>query len=132
MDSPAALTRQRGFSSGCFMVSVAFILISAFFAVKLSPSYFEYLNVSNAVDEVIRVDNISSIRAESIMGKMGESIFRNSGANPTELKMSEIVYVRRMNGKRVVGFNYEVVISLFYNVSALIHYKYERTSGSGG
>ena len=45
--------------------------------------------------------------------------------------MLEIVYARCKNDKRVVGFNYEMVISLFYKVSTLIHYKYEKTSGRG-
>ena len=126
MTSSNILSRQRGFLTFCFFVNIAAIALAGYFALKLASPYLEYRVMANAVDEVVRLNNINSLHANKIRSKMKESVSRNSGVNPTKLNVDQIVYVASRDGRKVVGIDYEVVVDLFYNISALLHFKHEK------
>ena len=126
MTSSNILSRQRGFLTFCFFVNIAAFALAGYFALKLASPYLEYRVMANAVDEVVRLNNINSLHANKIRSKMKESVSRNSGVNPTKLNVDQIVYVASRDGRKVVGIDYEVVVDLFYNISALLHFKHEK------
>jgi hypothetical protein len=126
MNSSKILSRQRGFLTFCFIVNVSAFALAGYFVLKLASPYLEYRVMANAVDEVVRLNNINSLHANKIRSKMKESVSRNSGINPTKLNVDHIVYVASRDGRKVVGIDYEVVVGLFYNISALLHFKHEK------
>ena len=126
MNLSKILSRQRGFLIFCFFVNISAFALARYFVLKLASLYLEYRVMAIAVDEVVRLNNINSLHANKIRSEMKESMSRNSGVNPTKLNVDHIVYVASRDGRKVVGIDYEVVVSLFYNISALLHFKHEK------
>ncbi len=129
MKSIKLLSRQHGFSSICFFTGLTLFCLLGYVGVKVAPSYMDFRNISNAVDEVSRMDGFENMRRPQILARIGESIHRNTGFESPDLDMKEVIYVASRDGRKVVGANYEVVVPLFYNASALLHFKYEKAAG---
>ena len=127
MESFKLISRQRGFSSMCFFTGLAFFSLLAYIGIQMAPAYMDFRNISNAIDEVSRMDNFENMRRPTILARIGESIHRNTGFEPPKLEIKDVIYVNSRNAKKVVGANYEVAVPLFYNISALLHFKYEKT-----
>ena len=63
MNSFSMLSKQRGFSSACFFIGLVFFSLMGYIGIKLVPSYMDFRNVSNAVNEVSRMQNIQEMRS---------------------------------------------------------------------
>lgn len=126
MRSFKLLQGQRGFSSVCFFTGLLLFTLLGYVGVKVAPSYMDFRNVSNALNEVSRMDGFENMRRPTILARLRESIHRNTGFESPDLDLNEVIYMASKDGRKVVGANYEVVVPLFYNVSALLHFKYEK------
>lgn len=126
MNSFNLLGRQNGFSSLCFFSTLVFLSFFGFMGIKLAPSYLDFRVVSNAVDEVSRMKGITTMRRPAVISRIRESVHRNSGVSAPTMNLDDVIYVASRDGSKVVGTNYEVVVDLFYNVSALLHFKHEK------
>ncbi len=125
MISSKALTRQRGFTTGCVLVSLLFFSFSGYLGFRLGGPYIEYRMLAGAMDDLVKHEDFGTLKKNRILGRLSESVRRSSGVSPSTLDLKKIVYVVVRDGRKVVGVNYEVAVELFYNISALMHFKHE-------
>ena len=125
MISSKVLTRQRGFTTGCVLISLIFFSFSGYLGFRLGGPYIEYRMLAGAMDDVVKHEDIGTQSSGRIVGRLQESVRRSSGISPSTLDLKKIIYVIPRDGRKVVGVNYEVAVELFYNISALLHFKHE-------
>lgn len=127
MKSPTVFSRQRGFTTGCVLVTLAFLGLSAFIGLRLGGPYVEYRILIGAMNDVVKHEDFSTASAGNIVSRIDQSVTRNSGVSPSTLELRKIIYVIVRDGKKVVGVNYEVSTLVYGNLSALMHFKHEAT-----
>ncbi len=125
MISSKVLTRQRGFTTGCVLVSLLFFSFSGYLGFRLGGPYIEYRMLAGAMDDLVKHEDFGTLNSSRIRSRLSESVRRSSGINPSTLNLKKVVYVVVRDGRKVVGCNYEVAVELFYNISALMHFKHE-------
>ncbi len=119
---------QRGFTTGCVLISLLFFGLSAFIGLRLGGPYVEYRILVGAMDSVVQHEDIDLTNNRRIVGRIEAAVTRNSGVSPSTLDLRKIVYVVVRDGKKVVGVNYEVSTEVIGNLSALMHFKHESTA----
>lgn len=116
---------QKGFGSVVVLSFIFMLGLSAYVGVKLAPSYLEYRLIAQAMDDAVEVDSIETMRSKQIIGlirtKMGPS------ATAPDVDLNAITSVFTRGGLKVVKVNYEVVVPMIKNASALLHYTHEAT-----
>ncbi len=128
MISSKVLTRQRGFTTGCVLVSLLFFGFSGYLGFRLGGPYIEYRMLAGAMDDLVKHEDFGTLKRSRILGRLSESVRRSSGVSPSTLDLKKIVYIVVRDGRKVVGANYEVAVELFSNISALMHFKHESTA----
>lgn len=121
--------QQRGFSTGCVLVTISLMVVIGFFGYRLGGPFIEHQILVGSMDDVARLDDFATASKRQIVGRIGEGIRRNSGMNRSTLDVNKILYIVKRDGKKVIGVNYEVATGLLYNVSALMHFKHESSAG---
>ena len=120
-----AQLQQKGFSTIAVLSFMVMLGAGAYVGIKLVPSYLDYLVISQAMDEAVKVDSVGSLRSKQIVNlvrsKMGPS------ATAPDIDLNAITSVVVRDGLKVVKLNYEVVVPVVKNASALIHYTHEAT-----
>lgn len=128
MNSYRQLYQQRGFSTGCVLVSLALIVVLGFLGYRLGSPYIEHHILAGSMDDVARNDDFATASKQQIVGRIGSGIARNSGMNRSTLDVNKILYIVKRDGRKVIGVNYEVATGMLYNVSALMHFKHESSA----
>lgn len=128
VNSSITLTRQRGFTTGCVLIGLIFFTSIGYLGFKLGGPYIEYRMLAGAMDGVAKHEDFATLNSGRILGRIKESVRRSSGVSPSTLDVKKISYVVVRDGRKVVGVNYEVVVELGYNISALLHFKHESFS----
>ena len=120
--------QQRGFSTGCVLVSAALIVVLGFLGYRLGSPFIEHHILAGSMDDVVKHDNFATDSKAQIVGRINWSIARNSGMNRSTLNVNKILYIVKRDGRKVIGVNYEVATGMLYNVSALMHFKHESSA----
>ena len=124
--------RQYGFSSICVLITLLFLTSAGFLGLRLGSPYVEYRILAGAIDDAVKHEDIETVNSRRLIFRIKESVRRNSGVSPSKLNLDKILYVASRDGHRLVGVNYEVAVKLFYNVSALLHFKHEAAANPYG
>ncbi len=117
--------QQRGFSTGCVLVSLALVTIIGFVGYRLGGPFIEHRILVGSMDDVAQHVDFSTASKRQIVNRISSGIRRNSGMNRSTLNIYKILNVVKRDGKKIIGVNYEVATGLGYNVSALMHFKHE-------
>lgn len=125
MKSPTVFGRQRGFTTGCVLVTLVLLGLSGFVGLRLGGPYIEYRILVGAMDDVVKHEDIARTSGGRIIGRIQQSVTRNSGISPSTLDLTKIVYVIVRDGHKVVGVNYEVSTEIIGNLSGLMHFQHE-------
>ncbi len=122
-----ASSYQRGIATFTILVFTVLVTISAMLAYKIVPSYLEFEVISSGLDKVTKLENINRIRSTQIIEELESAVRQHPSYRRSELNIPNISYVAARDGLKVIGVNYEVVIPLAYNFSALLDFKKEVT-----
>lgn len=118
-------TRQQGFSTLMLLSFVFVFSASAYLGVRLAPSYMDYMVISGAMDEAVQTQSVETFRSKQIVDlirrKMGPS------ATAPDINLGDVTSVFVRDGLKVVKINYEVVVPVIKNASALLHFTHEAT-----
>lgn len=121
----ASQSRQGGFSTLATLSLLVLLGAGGYVGIRLVPSYLDYRVITNAVDEAAKVDSVESLRSKQVIAlvrrKMGPS------ATAPDIDLDTITRVFTRDGLKVIEINYEVVVPVVKNASALIHYVHEAT-----
>ena len=131
MNSFKISNRQRGFSTGCVLISLVLFLFIGFLGLRLGGPFMEYQILAGAMDDVAKHDDFEKTNKNRLIGRVSQAVTRNSGMNESTLELNKVIYVVQRDGRKVMGVNYEVAVDIAYNISALLHFKHESTARSG-
>ena len=121
-------SRQRGMTmwSAMFVIGVLVFFVFLFF--KLLPPYLEDLKVRTALEGLSREPNVESLSRGELIARLDKrfDIDMVTNVKPSQLQIKPL---GRMKELRI---NYEVVVPLFYNVSALLEFDHAQQVRSSG
>lgn len=112
--------KQQGFTFWSLVFTVCGVFFAAFLVMKLFPPYAEYFAVKKAINKIANENpNAQDKRAIQLsFEKSGDMEGNIKSIKPTELQIS-----RKNDGETVVTAEYEVVVPLVANISALLQFR---------
>lgn len=109
--------KQKGFTFWSLVFTVGTIVILALLTMKLFPAYAEFFAIKKAINRMATEGNLSSMDSREIQRAFDKS----SGIDDIHsIKPSDLQITKGKDGDTVVTADYEVVVPLVANVSALL------------
>jgi hypothetical protein len=115
-------SRQRGMSMWSAMFVIGVLAFFLFLLFKLLPPYLEDLKVRTALDGLLREPNAENLSRSELIERL-EKRFDIDNVTNVKAKQLEIKPLGKIKQIRI---NYEVVVPLAYNVSALLEFDHAR------
>lgn len=114
-------SRQTGITLIGFLVVVAVVGFFGYMAMKLAPSYSEFMGVTKSMNQVVSAGTsgktLSDLRSE-LMFKMS---FQYVGDDT--IKPSDITLLRDAGGTSTLHVAYDKQIPFMYNIDFLLHFE---------
>lgn len=112
--SKLSLHAQRGVSLSGLLVLLAVLVIVAIFAMKVVPTYTEYLSAKDAIFAAKATNGSPS--------EMKGAFVRAADINNIRAIKSSDLVIEKVDGQSEVSFDYDAVVPLFTNVKLVIRY----------
>lgn len=111
--------KQKGFTFWSLTFTVGTIAIVALLTMKLFPAYSEFFAVKKAINKMATEGNLASMEKRDIQRAFERysDIDDFRSIKPTDLEVK-----KTSSGETIVTADYEVVIPLVANVSALLEF----------
>lgn len=111
------MQKQKGFTIWSLSFTIGTIIIIALLTMKLFPAYSEFFAVKKAINRLGIEGNLSAMSKAEIRYAFDKS----SGIDSIEVvKPTDLDIKKTSSGTTVVTVDYEVVVPLVANVSALL------------
>ena len=114
-------SRQSGITLIGFLIVLAVVGFFGYMAMKLVPSYSEYMGVVKSMKEVASAGTsgktLTELRRE-LMFKMNFQYVDDATIKPADIQI-----VRNAGGANVLEVAYDKIIPFMYNIDFLLHFK---------
>ncbi|QYF92576.1 DUF4845 domain-containing protein [Massilia sp. PAMC28688] len=112
--SKLSLHAQRGVSLSGLLVVLAVLVVVAVLAMKVVPTYTEYLSAKDAIAAAKATNGTPS--------EMKGAFVRAADINNIRAIKSSDLIIEKVDGQSEVSFDYDAVVPLFTNVKLVIRY----------
>jgi len=113
------MRKQKGFTFWSLTFTVGIIAIVALLTMKLFPAYAEFFAVKKAINRMANEGSLSSMEKHEIQ----RAFDRSQGIDDIRsVQPKDLQITRNNSGETVVTADYEVVIPLVANISALLKF----------
>ena len=112
--------KQRGITFIGLVFVVAAIVFVAVIGMKLTPAYLEFMSVKKVIAKIAREPSFAEMNKKDIADEF------DRGATIDNIKVvqgSDLEITKQDSGKQVVSVQYQAVVPLVANVSALLDFK---------
>lgn len=112
--------KQRGITFIGLVFVVAAIVFVAVIGMKLTPAYLEYMSVKKVIAKIAHEPSFAEMSKKDIVDEF------DKGATIDNIKViqgSDLEITKQDAGKQIVTAQYQVVVPLVANVSALLDFK---------
>jgi Domain of unknown function (DUF4845) len=113
---------QRGMTMWGTAFVIGVVVFFMFLLFKLLPVYFEDFKVKTAMDGLAKEANASPMSRAELVERLSK---RFDVDNVTTVKPTQVV-IQQQGRAQMLRLNYEVVVPLAYNVSALLEFDHAR------
>lgn len=110
--------KQKGFTFWGFVFTVGPIVVVALLAMMLFPAYSEFFTIKKAINRIGNEPSLSTMTDGDIRGMMEKTMEIDQIHS---IKSSDLVIQHSESGT-TVSVDYEVVVPLVANVSALLEF----------
>ena len=111
------MRKQQGFTFWSLTFTVGTIVIVALLTMKLFPAYSEFFAIKKAINRMASEGSLSNMEKSEIQ----RAFDRSSGIDDIRsVQPKDLKITRNSSGETVVTADYEVVIPLVANISALL------------
>lgn len=122
------IKKQAGMSMWGVMMLVVILVANAFVALKIVPTYMDFRTVKVVVNNTIA--ELKKKRMSKV--KIRDSIDRRLLINGVrDLKRDDLT-IKQTNEKSTIIMDYEVRKPIFYNIDAVMKFKYEAEADRPG
>ena len=111
------MREQKGFTFWSLTFTIAIISIIALLTMKLLPAYTEFFAIKRAINRLATEGSLPAMDNRQIQKAFDKSVTMEDihSIKPTDLEIR-----RTSGGDTIVSANYEVVIPIVANISALL------------
>jgi hypothetical protein len=103
------------------------VLANAFIALKIVPSYMDYRTVQQVVNSTIEELKKKRLPNKKVRGSIERKLLING---IRDLKHDDLI-IKQSNEKSTITMDYEVRKPIFYNIDAVMSFKYEAEAVRG-
>ena len=112
--------QQEGMTFIGLVLMIAGIVFVAVIAMKLTPAYLEFLSVKKAITKIENDPSFASMTKNEIASQFDRTAQID---DIKTIKGSELLISKEEGGRTVVTAEYQTVVPLVANVSALIDFR---------
>lgn len=113
--------RQHGATMWMIIAVMALVVMFALVVMKLTPAYLENAKVMNALERLAEDPRAATMPRAELIQKISDTLYIDMANDLLDLR--EAVVITKSAGKRTVEINYERVIPMVYNISALLDFE---------
>jgi hypothetical protein len=113
------MRKQQGMTFIGLVITIAGIVFIAVIAMKLTPAYLEFMSVKKAITKIANDPAFPSMTKKDVADQF------NRSAQVDDIKVikgEELDFFKEDGGKPVVTAEYQAVVPLVANVSALLDF----------
>lgn len=114
------MRKQQGMTFIGLVLTIAAIVFVAVIAMKLTPAYLEYMSVKRAITKIENDPSFASMSKNEIVAQFDRSAQID---DIKTIKGNELLISKEEGGRPVVTAEYQTVVPLVANVSALIDFR---------
>lgn len=114
------MRKQQGMTFIGLVFTIAAIVFVAVIAMKLTPAYMEFLSVKKAITKIENDPSFASMSKNDIVAQFDRSATID---DIKAIKGNELLISKEEGGRPVVTAEYQTVVPLVANVSALIDFR---------
>ncbi len=111
------MRNQKGFTFWSLTFTITVIVVAALLTMKLFPAYAEFFAVKKAINRLATEGNLSGMDKRDIQRAFERS---SDISDIKSIKPTDLIITRNASGETTVSADYEVVVPLVANVSALL------------
>ena len=112
--------KQQGMTFIGLVLIIAGIVFVAVIGIKLTPSYLEYLTIKKAIAKIAHEPSFAEMSAKDIKDEFNKSATID---NIRVIDYDDLVIAKDDSGKNTVSVEYQAVVPLVANISALMDFK---------
>jgi flagellar biogenesis protein FliO len=121
--SGAGPGRQRGWTIWSLSFVFLFIAFSAWLTMKLSPPYFDNQRLVEGLKKLSVKPGFGTMERTQLIRELDNILYLDYAH--TVVDLNKALSVERTKTEKRVRVNYEVIVPLLYNVSALLEFQNE-------
>jgi hypothetical protein len=121
MDNINQLSRQKGASMWGLIGGAGLFVLFALISMKLIPGYIDNNKVANALEKMAEQPGVNAWTRNQIIQKISDTLYIDMADDLLDLH--EAISITKTKTHRVISVDYDRVIPLAYNISALLDFE---------
>jgi len=111
-------TRQGGWTLWSLGLVLALIVFFALLLFKLIPPYLDNQKIHKALNTLVQEQHIDQLSRRAIVNRLGNILYIDYALDLVDIKKD--LKITKNNNILKLAINYEVVVPMAYNISALL------------
>ena len=121
MDNYNNISKQKGASMWMLIFGSALFVLFALVTMKLVPAYLDNNKVVNALESLKDQQGVARWTRRQILEKVDNTLYVDLASDL--LNLNEALVITKSKSMRVISIDYERVIPMAYNISALLDFE---------
>ena len=121
MENCSNIIKQKGASMWMLLFGSALIVLFALVTMKLVPAYLDNNKVVNALESLKEQPGVGRWTRRQILEKVDNTLYVDLASDL--LNLNEALVITKSKSMRVISIDYERVIPMAYNISALLDFE---------
>ena len=113
--------KQSGWTFWSLSAIVVLLVLLALLFMRLFPPYFDNLKLQEAMDKIVEDPRITNMTRRQVIRELDNILYIDYAHEVVDLK--ESLTIEKKEKIMTITVDYEVVVHLVYNVSALLDFK---------
>ncbi len=121
MNNVSKIGKQQGASMWMLILGSALIVLFALVAMKLIPAYLDNNKIVNALESLKEQQGVGNWTRRQITEKVDNTLYIDLASDL--LNLNEAMTITKTRTKKIISIDYERVIPMAYNISALLEFE---------
>jgi len=121
MDGCNQISKQNGASMWGLIGGSALVILFALIAMKLLPAYLDNNKVASALASLAETPGANTMTRRQVVDKIDNTLYIDMASDL--LNLNEALVITKTKNTKVFSINYERVIPMAYNISALLDFE---------
>ncbi len=115
------MNKQKGWTIWTMLLTVALIVFFSLLFMKLMPHYLDNRKLQTALDGLTNDTRVATMSRRQIIQELTNKLYIDYGTEIVDLQ--EALVLDKKKGSMTLAVEYEVVVPLAWNISALLDFK---------